>query len=159
MTEPPTILPYASPPARRSVARFITPGLFATAAAIVAVSSSMLPLDVGSGRVILNPLRVLGCTVAVVCVLAYAGLRLWRDRSKGTVRAAVYGACLLVAAAAFTYAHWSRWGDPYKPRFSMRHDFSLQDEYWLAWLVFACAIAVAVLFGIARRIRQGRPSR
>ncbi len=141
MTEQPTVLQYATPPPRRSLREVVAPRHLAQAAGIIAGLSLLAPLDIGSGRVIVNPLRVLGCAAAVACVILCAIMRLWEDRDRGVVRAWVFGICLFVCTAAFSYAHWSRWGFKYNPLLSLQHD------YWQAWLVFACAVSVAVVAG------------
>ncbi|CAN5633443.1 hypothetical protein BH09PLA1_BH09PLA1_06500 [soil metagenome] len=151
MTEQPTVLQYATPPPRRPLREAVAPRHLAWAAGIVAALSLIAPLDIGSGRVIVNPLRVLGCAAAVACVIVYAIMRLRQDRGRGVVRAWVFGICLLVCTAAFSYAHWSRWGFKYKPRLSLQHD------YWQAWLVFACAVCVAVVVAGAAYVLRRRP--
>jgi ribose/xylose/arabinose/galactoside ABC-type transport system permease subunit len=150
MTDQPIVIEYRTPPPRRTLRQLIGPRHFAWAAGIVAALSLAAPLDIGSGRVIVNPLRVLGCIGAVACVMFYAILGLWRDRSEGAIRAWVFGVCLIVCTAAFSYAHLSGWGGPYTPRLSLQH------EYWRAWLVFAGAVIFAIVVGVVSHVLRRR---
>ena len=110
--------------------------------------------NIGSGRVIVNPLRELGCGLAVVLVLACALMRLWRDRHRGAIRAVVYAVCLIGSIGAFAYGHFSVWGRTQLPRVSLRH------EYWQGMLIACIFVAVAVIFRAAWSSQRawGRPS-
>lgn len=103
----------------------------------------LMPLEIGSGRVIVNPLRIAGCVTTIVFLLAYVELRLWRERYESAGRAMLFGLCTIICTASFAYAHWSYWGYEDTP------SVSVAPDYWNAWLIFAGAVLTAVLFNVA----------
>jgi hypothetical protein len=149
MPKQPPILEYASPPKSNEVPLTIRPDIVASLAIIMTVISVLMPMDIGSGRTIVNPLRVAAGGLTVVLVMVHAFMRLWEDRADGVFRACVFAACIVIATGAFAYAHWCAWGER-KPR------FSLQKDYWRALLVFACTIIAAIMFDLLRRVFQSR---
>src|SRR5688572_3928092 len=95
MSDPHPVLEYATPAERRPLRKLITPALLAYSAAAVTCLTLITQENIGSGRHIVNPLRVLGCGLAVVLILACAFMRLCQDGHRGVLRAAVYGMCLI----------------------------------------------------------------
>ena len=157
MTERSAVLDYAPPPTRRSLTSFITPKNVAIAGAVVAFASLVVPFDIGSGRVIVNPLRFLGCVVAVACAMLYAMLRLWRDPAASVLRRVVFTLCFVVGLCSFWMAHSSVWGRTRLPPFEMRF------EFWRWIAVVAIAVTVACIFSalsaFARLLRRTAPVR
>jgi hypothetical protein len=137
----------------------VTPRLLASCAAVVAVLTLLTRYDIGSGRIIVNPLRVLGCGLTILLVLGCALMRLWQDRHKGVSRVVVYAICLIGSVGAFAYGHLSVWGRTRLPRMSLRH------EYWQSIVIAVMFVGVAVIFGAAwalhrawRRRSASRPA-
>lgn len=108
--------------------------------AVLGSLSVALPFDLGSGRLIVNPLRVLGSALAVSCVLAYAVVRLWRDRGRGRTRAVVYALCIAGSVAAFVDGHFSVWGRNRLPPASFDY------RYWRSMAVASACVGAAVAF-------------
>src|SRR5688572_10666826 len=129
MSESQPVLEYATPVERRSFRLLVTPHLLGYCAAAVACLTLLTRYDIGSGRVIVNPLRVVGCGLAVLLVLGCSFMRLWQDRHRGALRAVAYAVCLVGSVTAFGCAHFSLWGRTHPWRMSLGH------EYWQSILV------------------------
>ena len=159
MTDRSPVLDYAPPPARWPLASLLTPKNIATAGAVVALASLIVPFDIGSGRVIVNPLRFLGRVVAVACAVLYALLRVWRDPGGGVPKRVAFALCLVVAVLSFVMAHLSVWGRTRLPPFEMRF------EYWRWIAVMSGAVTIACIFSAVsavvrlwRRVGTVRPA-
>ena len=159
MSDPHPVLEYATPAERRPLRLLVTPRLLASCAAVVAVLTLLTRYNIGSGRVIVNPLRVLGCGLTILLVLSCALMRLWQDRHKGVFRVVIYVICLVGSVGAFACGHFSVWGRTRLPRMSLRY------EYWQSMLIAVVFAAAAVIFGAAwalhrvwRRRSASRPA-
>lgn len=142
MSQPPRILDYApKTPERSPFTRFL-PWWFIVAAMFITILTKMQPLDVGSGRFILNPLRFAGCAFAVIAMFAFAMLRLRQDRTASTAKRTVFSLCLLTAVAAFVAAEASVWGEARLPPLDLRF------PYWRWLTVMAGAIAATCMFSV-----------
>lgn len=145
------VLDYERAPPKRSAAALVTPTNVAITGAIVAFVSLLAPFDIGSGRVVVNPLRVIGCGVAVVCAVLYALLRLWQDTAASAARRVVLSLSLLLAVWSFVMAHLSVWGRTRLPPFEMR------SEYWRWMMMTAAAVLLAIVFcGVGAAVRLMR---
>jgi drug/metabolite transporter (DMT)-like permease len=157
--EPSTILDYATPQPRLNRKEPVRPRRLLWAALCVTLASLVLPLDVGSGRVIVNPLRILGCFFAALCVVVYAFVRLWQERADGIFRNTVFAICIIAGSLSFAYAHWSVWGDNHKPRLGS------DPQYWSALSFCAGSVLFAMIFDLSRWVvtrigrRAARPAR
>lgn len=121
----------------------MAPRTIATVGAVVTLLSLMMPFDQGSGQVLVNPLRVVGCAIAVGCAMLYALLRLWRDPRASVAKRITYSTCLNVAVLAYVMAQWSVWG-----RTRLR-PLEMRFGYWRWIAVMAAAVVVACVFSAA----------
>jgi drug/metabolite transporter (DMT)-like permease len=140
------VLDYAVPPARRSATWWVNPANAVWAGLAAAGVAFVAGPTVGSGIIRVNPVALCACAVTVACAIAYALLRLWRDRAEGIVRAVVFATALVTAVAAFANAQASVWGYGWLPRMSLRH------EYWQSMAVFALAILGACAFSAVTKL-------
>lgn len=125
---------------------------------LVSMVSLLLPLDIGSGAFVLNPLRVVGCAVAVICTLAYALIRLWTDPGSTAMRRVVLSGCLLLSIGAFLVAHFSIWGGIRLPRLGFRHAYWRYMAVAVAAVLAACAYCAAEALGAKFRQRKANQS-
>ena len=153
MADQQLILEYAPARDSRPFRVSLTPRRVAAAGAAVAALTLLTPHNIGSGIVIVNPLREVGCLLAACCALAYAFMRIWQDRRRGAARAAVYTLCLIGSVPTFAIGHFSIWGRSHLPRMSLVH------EYWRCMLIASAFVVVAVLFGaLSALYRRWQPA-
>ena len=148
MTERNPILDYATPPRQQRAASIFTPKNVAVFGAILALVTVVIPFDVGSGRVIVNPLRFIGCAGVVASAVLYAMLRIWHDPAASIPRRTAFTLCLIVATVSFCMAHSSVWGGIRLP------PYGLQFTYWRWILVMLGTSTFACIFSAGELVQK-----
>jgi cytochrome bd-type quinol oxidase subunit 2 len=100
----------------------------------------VLPYDIGSGALIVNPYRVATAVLTVGCVIVYALLRIWTDPAGTPTRRVVLSLSFVVTVVALVLAHQSVRGRRRLPPFEMRF------EFWRFVVIAAATVLIACAF-------------
>ena len=139
VTPEPPVLDYASPRPHARV-RLLTPFNIGCLGAMFLLCTLVLPYDIGSGRVIVNPYRVATAVLTVGCVIVYALLRIWTDPGGTPTRRVVLSLSFIVTVVALVLAHESVRGRRRLPPFEMRF------EFWQFVVIAAASVLIACAF-------------
>jgi hypothetical protein len=152
MPPAPPILNYETPRRAPTLFSRLKPAMIARVGLVITVIGVIIPYDIGSGSVVVNPLRRLACAGAVFCGVCYFLLRLSGDPQSNLQRTICLSTLFFITIFFFVMAHISVSGRTSLPPVEWRF------LYWRMILGAGTTMVLTVLYCLFVRRAHRSPS-